>query len=260
MEKMNDEIVLRVDELTVNYDKTPVLWNISFSIPKGILVGVVGPNGAGKSTLLKTLLGMIDPLSGTIAFFGQGFQKIRGKVAYVPQRSTVDWDFPLTAEEVVLMGRYGHLGLLRWPKASDRKIAYDAMEKVGVLPFAKRQIGELSGGQQQRVFIARALAQEADIYLMDEPFAGVDLATEKALIALFEDLAKQGKTLLIVHHDLSSVEKYFHWLIMLNTCLIASGPVSEVFHQESLLRTYGKGSLLLDEVAKISQTKTAGLK
>jgi manganese/zinc/iron transport system ATP- binding protein len=255
-----DEIILSVEELTVNYDKTPVLWDINFKIPKGSLVGIVGPNGAGKSTLLKTLLGMVEPLSGKVQFFGQNFSKVRKRVAYIPQRNSVDWDFPLSAEEVVLMGRYGHLGPLRWARAQDREIAKQALEKVGMLAFADRQIGQLSGGQQQRVFIARALAQEADLYLMDEPFAGVDQATEKALILLFEELAAQGKTLLIVHHDLGSANRYFKWLLMLNTCLVASGPLKEIFTQENLLRTYGKGSLLLDEVARISQTKSAGLK
>lgn len=253
-----DSPLLKVEQLTVNYDKTPVLWDINFEILKGMLVGVVGPNGAGKSTLLKTLLGMIDPLSGTIEFFGRPLSHVRKKVAYVPQRSSVDWDFPITARELVLMGRYGHLGFFKWQTKKDRMLAEEAMERVGMLPFADRQIGQLSGGQQQRIFIARALAQDADIYLMDEPFAGVDNATEKALISLFEELAAQGKTLIIVHHDLSTVDRYFKWLLMLNTCLVASGPTGEVFHRDNLLRTYGKGSQLLDEAAKISQTKTAG--
>jgi manganese/zinc/iron transport system ATP- binding protein len=257
---MNEKYVLEVDQLTVNYDKTPVLWDINFSIPAGSLVGVVGPNGAGKSTLLKTLLGMIEPLSGEVKFFGQKLKDVRKKVAYIPQRSSVDWDFPLTVEEVVLMGRYGHLGLFKWPKKEDKKRARDALERVGMLPFADRQIGQLSGGQQQRVFIARALAQEADLYLMDEPFAGIDLTTEKTLIALFGELVAQGKTLLIVHHDLSTVSTYFKWLLMLNTCLVASGPTAEVFNTDNLLRAYGKGSVFLDEVARISKTTSSGFK
>lgn len=257
---MTDEHVLEVQQLTVNYDKTPVLWDINFKLPKGALVGVVGPNGAGKSTLLKTLLGMIDPLSGEVKFFGERVHNVRKRIAYIPQRSSVDWDFPLTVKEVVLMGRYGNLGLFKWPKTEDKKKACEALERVGMLAFADRQIGELSGGQQQRIFIARALAQEADLYLMDEPFAGVDLTTEKTLITLFGELVAQGKTLLIVHHDLSTVESYFKWLLMLNTCLVASGPTKEIFHADNLLRAYGKGSLFLDEVAKISKTKTAGFK
>lgn len=257
---MSEDRVLDVEQLTVNYDKTPVLWDIHFQIPQGALVGIVGPNGAGKSTLLKSLLGMVSRLSGNVHFFGKKLQEVRQRVAYIPQRSSVDWDFPLTAREVVLMGRYGHLGFFKWPNKKERGLALGALERVGMLAFADRQIGELSGGQQQRIFIARALAQNADLYLMDEPFAGVDLATEKALMALFEELTLQGKTLLVVHHDLASVERYFKWLIMLNTCLVASGRTTEIFTPDNLLRTYGKSSLFLDEVAKISKTKTAGLK
>jgi len=253
------KLALKVDQLSVNYDKTSVLWNIHCEIPEGKLVGIIGPNGAGKSTFLKTLLGMTSPLSGHITFFGHPYKKVRHRIAYVPQRSSVDWDFPVTAFEVVLMGRYGKLGFLKWAKAADREAAEEALEKVGMLAFAKRQISQLSGGQQQRLFIARALLQEADLYLMDEPFAGVDMATEKAIISLMDKLKVQGKTLLVVHHDLSTVDAYFDWVIMLNTCLIASGPVSEIFHAESILRTYGRSSALLDEAAKLTQNKTSGM-
>lgn len=254
------EIALKVDELCVNYDKTPVLWNMHCEIPEGKLVGIIGPNGAGKSTFLKALLGMVRPLSGSIAFFGEPYKKVRKRIAYVPQRSSVDWDFPITAYEVVLMGRYGKLGLFKWPKAADRHAAERALDMVGMLPYAHRQISQLSGGQQQRLFIARALLQDADFYLMDEPFAGVDMATEKAIIALMDKLKVQGKTLLVVHHDLSTVNTYFDWVIMLNTSLIAEGPVSEVFHTETIMRTYGRSSALLDEAAKLTQNKTSGFK
>jgi manganese/zinc/iron transport system ATP- binding protein len=254
------KIALRVEQLSVNYDKTPVLWDIYCEIPEGKLVGIIGPNGAGKSTFLKALLGMARPLSGRIEFFGHPYKKIRNRIAYVPQRSSVDWDFPITAFEVVLMGRYGKLGLFKWPKAADRQAAERALEMVGMLPFADRQISQLSGGQQQRLFIARALLQDADLYLMDEPFAGVDMATEKAIIALMDKLKMQGKTLLVVHHDLSTVDSYFDWVIMLNTCLIANGPVSEVFHTDAIMRTYGRSSALLDEAAKLTQNKTSGIK
>lgn len=250
---------LKIEQLSVNYDKTPVLWDIYCTVPVGKLVGVIGPNGAGKSTLLKTLLGMTHPLSGRIEFFGYPYKKVRHRVAYVPQRSSVDWDFPITAFEVVLMGRYGKLGFFKWPKASDKKAAFHALEMVGMLPFADRQISQLSGGQQQRLFIARALLQDADLYLMDEPFAGVDIATEKAIIALMDKLKVQGKTLLVVHHDLSTVDSYFDWVIMLNTCLITSGPVDEVFNTETIMRTYGRTSALLDEAAKLTQNKTSGI-
>jgi manganese/zinc/iron transport system ATP- binding protein len=251
---------IQIEQLSVNYDKTLVLWDVHCTIPEGKLVGIIGPNGAGKSTLLKSLLGMTRSLSGRIEIFGQPYKKVRHKVAYVPQRSSVDWDFPITAFEVVLMGRYGKLGLLKWPKAADKEAARHALNIVGMLPFVDRQISQLSGGQQQRLFIARALLQDADLYLMDEPFAGVDMATEKTIIALMDKLKVQGKTLLVVHHDLTTVDSYFDWVIMLNTCLIASGPVSEVFNTDNIMRTYGRSSTLLDEAAKLTQNKTSGMK
>ena len=251
---------IKIEQLSVNYDKTSVLWDIYCEIPEGKLVGIIGPNGAGKSTLLKSLLGMTRPLSGRIEFFGQSYKKVRDRVAYVPQRSSVDWDFPITAFEVVLMGRYGRLGLLKWPKAADKDAARHALDIVGMLPFADRQISQLSGGQQQRLFIARALLQDADLYLMDEPFAVVDMATEKAIILLMDKLKVQGKTLLVVHHDLTTVSSYFDWVIMLNTCLIASGEVSAVFNTDTIMRTYGRSSTLLDEAAKLTQNKTSGMK
>lgn len=250
---------LTVEHLTVNYDKTPALWEINFEIPQGRIVGILGPNGAGKSSLLKVLLGMIRPLSGKIEFFGQSLKKAKKQLAYVPQRASVDWDFPITAIDVVLMGRYRKLGFLKWTRKEDLKLAYQALEKVEMVGYADRQISKLSGGQQQRIFIARALLQDADLYLMDEPFAGVDMATEKALIALFNDLKSQGKTLFIVHHDLNTVEQYFDWIILLNTCLIASGPTSQEFHSENIKRAYGRGSILLDEAKKLSQHRTSGL-
>ncbi len=257
---MKKKIALKVEQLSVNYDKTPVLWDICCEIPEGKLVGIIGPNGAGKSTFLKTLLGMTRPISGRIEFFGQPYRKVRNRIAYVPQRSSVDWDFPITAFEVVLMGRYGKMGVLKWPNAADRRAAQHALDMVGMLPFADRQISQLSGGQQQRLFIARALLQDADLYLMDEPFAGVDMATEKAIILLMDKLKVQGKTLLVVHHDLSTVDNYFDWVIMFNTCLIASGSTTDVFNSEMILRTYGRSNALLDEAAKLTQSKTSGIK
>ncbi len=260
MTSPKNKIAITVDQLSVNFDKTPVLWDICCEIPEGKLVGIIGPNGAGKSTFLKTLLEMTHPLSGRIEFFGQPYKKMRQKIAYVPQRTSVDWDFPITAFEVVLMGRYGKLGLFKWPKAADKRAAEIALEMVGMLPFAARQISQLSGGQQQRLFIARALLQDADIYFMDEPFAGVDMATEKAIIALMDKLKQKGKTLLVVHHDLTTVDSYFDWVIMLNTCLVASGPVSETFHTETIMRTFGRSSALLDEATKLTQNRTSGMK
>lgn len=253
-------LAINVEQLSVNYDKTSVLWDVHCAIPQGKMVGVIGPNGAGKSTFLKALLGMVRPLSGKVEFFGEPLKKVQQRVAYVPQRSSVDWDFPISAFEVVLMGRYGRLGYLKWPKTADKEAARRALDMVGMLSFADRQISQLSGGQQQRIFIARALLQDADLYLMDEPFAGVDMATERALISLMDGLKKQGKTLLVVHHDLTTVDTYFDWVVMLNTCLIASGPVAEVYHQQAILNTYGRGSALLDEVATLAQNKTSGFK
>lgn len=250
---------LHVESLSVNFDATSVLWDIHFQIPRGRLVGIIGPNGAGKSTLLKTLLGMTKPLSGKMECFGQPLKKAKKRIAYVPQRSSVDWDFPITAFELVLMGRYGKLGYFAWPKKADREAAKQALELIGMGPYADRQISQLSGGQQQRLFLARALLQDADLYLMDEPFAGVDMATEKAIVALMEQLKRQGKTLLVVHHDLSTVNAYFDWVLMLNTCLVACGPVAEVFNADTIMRTYGRSHALLEEVVKLTQNKASGI-
>ncbi len=257
---MEEPWALNVEQLSVNYDKTLVLWDVHCRIPQGKLVGIIGPNGAGKSTFLKALLSMVRPLSGKIEFFGSPYKSVKQRVAYVPQRSSVDWDFPVTAFEVVLMGRYRHLGFFKRPSIADKQAARKALEMVGMQGFADRQISQLSGGQQQRLFIARALLQDADLYLMDEPFAGVDMATEKEIIGLLDRLKAQGKTLLVVHHDLSTVDSYFDWVLMLNTCLIACGPVSEMFNTETILRAYGKGSALLEEAALLTQNKTEGLK
>ena len=251
--------ILEVEQLTVNYEKTSVLWDINFAIPEGKLVGILGPNGAGKSTLLKALLGLVNPLSGQITFFGKPLAKVRKRVGYVPQRSSVDWDFPITAFDLVMMGRYGKMGFLKWASKEDREATLKALAQVDMLPFADRQIGQLSGGQQQRLFIARALVQDADIYLLDEPFAGIDIATEKTLHHLFKELRQKGKTLLIVHHNLNSTESYFDWLILLNTCLIGAGPLEEIFTQQNIWRTYGHSSVLLDEAAIKAKNKTSGL-
>ncbi len=255
-----DEInAVLVEKLIVHYDKTPVLWEVDFSIPKGHVVGVIGPNGAGKSTLLKALLGLIKPVSGHISFFDLPYSKMRKKIAYVPQRTSVDWNFPIQVLDVVLMGLYGERGFLKWVRKKDRKRAEDALKRVGMLEYAKRQISQLSGGQQQRVFLARALLQDADLYLMDEPFAGVDMATEKAIMEIFIQLKEEGKTLLIVHHDLTSVKNYFDWVVLLNSCLIDCGPVEEVFHEENLTKAYGNAAYLLTEAKKLSKSKSTGV-
>lgn len=252
-------LALQVYQLTVNYDKTPVLWDLSLEIPSGIIVGVIGPNGAGKSTFIKTALGLIQPISGKIEFFGQSLKEVRRRIAYVPQRGSVDWDFPVTVRDLVLMGRYGSLGLFQWPRKADYAAADHALDIVGMSPYGERQISQLSGGQQQRVFIARALVQEADVYFMDEPFAGVDMATEAAIIKVLRELKDKGKTVFVVHHDLNTVEGYFDWIIMLNMRLIACGTVTEVFNADTLNTTYGKSYALFDEALKLSQQKTKGL-
>lgn len=249
---------LQAHQLSVNYDKTPVLWDITFEIPQGHLIGIVGPNGAGKSTLIKAALGLVRPISGKIEFFGQPLKNVRKRIAYVPQRQSVDWDFPITVRDLVLMGRYGKLGMMHWPRKADWAAADRYLEMVGMAPYAERQISQLSGGQQQRVFIARALLQEADVYFMDEPFAGIDLATEKVIMHILENLKLQGKTVFVIHHDLNNVESYFDWALLLNMHLIACGPVQDVFNAENLHATYGKSFSLFDEALKLSQKTNKG--
>jgi manganese/zinc/iron transport system ATP- binding protein len=249
-----------VEDLNVHYERDTVLWDISLNIPKGSLVGIIGPNGAGKSTLLKAILRIIPAFSGKVELLGlPSFQEARKKTAYVPQRNTVDWDFPMTAFELVLMGRFGHLGLFQRPKKADREAAFSALQRVGMQEFGCRQIGQLSGGQQQRLFIARALVQNADLFLLDEPFVGVDMATEKAMIALLKTQCEMGKTVCIIHHDLSTVEEYFDRLVLLNTRLVAEGPVKEVYTKENLMRTVGKNQTLFDEAANLNAQKLTGL-
>jgi manganese/zinc/iron transport system ATP- binding protein len=247
---MNNTSPIEAHDLTVAYRKRPVLWNIDFKLPEGQLIGLIGPNGAGKSTLIKAIMGLLPFTSGFVKIYGKPFQRQRERVAYVPQRETVDWDFPTNALDVVLMGRFGRLSLLGRPSKEDREIAYECLKKVSMEAYAHRQISQLSGGQQQRVFLARALAQNADIYLMDEPFAGVDVATEKAIIALLKELKNQGKTIIVVHHDLHTVVEYFDWVMLLNMRLVAFGPTAETLTDELLKRTYGGQLNILTEVAE----------
>ena len=244
-----------VENLTVAYHQKPVLREVEFAVPKGKLIGIVGPNGAGKSTLIKSILGLIPRASGEVQIFGKPYQSQRRRIGYVPQRESVDWDFPTNALDVVLMGRYGHVGWFRRPGAKDKSLAMQALEKVGMADYADRQISQLSGGQQQRVFLARALAQDADVYFMDEPFVGVDAATEKAIIALLSDLKNQGKTVLVVHHDLQTVTEYFDWTLLLNIRLIAFGPTEDVFTEANLQKTYGGRLSLLTDAGKLSAFK-----
>lgn len=249
---------LSIRDLTVAYHRKPVLWNVSLDVPSGSLVGLVGPNGAGKSTLLKAVVGMVPRISGEVTVYGESYATNRRRVAYVPQRETVDWDFPATALDVVMMGTYGKLGWFRRAGAKQRQAATDALRKMEIEHLAHRQISQLSGGQQQRTFLARSLVQDADLYFMDEPFAAVDAATERAIITLLRELRQQGKTIIVVHHDLHSVPEYFDRLILLNLRLVASGPTSEVFTEANLQKTYGGKLTLLEEVGEAMRRRERG--
>lgn len=228
-----------VRDLTVAYHEKPVLWDIDLEVPHGVLMAVVGPNGAGKTTLIKAILGLIKPAAGEVLVDGEPYHRQRDRVAYVPQRGSVDWDFPTNVLDVVTMGLYGRLGWIRRPKQEHRALAMEALRKVDMESFAKRQISQLSGGQQQRVFLARALVQEAEVYFMDEPFQGVDAVTERSIIDILRALRSAGKTVVVVHHDLQTVPEYFDQVLLLNVRRIASGPVEDVFTEDNLRTTYG---------------------
>lgn len=230
---------LEIEDLTVAYQSKPAIWDVDLQVPRGVLMALVGPNGAGKSTLLKAILGLIPRAAGTVEVFGKPYERSRSLVGYVPQRGSVDWDFPTTVLDVVTMGLYGRLGLFRKPGRRERELAMAALEQVQLQDLAHRQISRLSGGQQQRTFLARALVQDAELYLMDEPFAAVDAVTERAIVSILKELQKRGKTVLVVHHDLQTVEDYFDWTTLLNIEVIAAGATSEVFTPENLQRTYG---------------------
>jgi len=233
------DLAVEVRDLTVAYRDKPVLWDVDLEVPKGVLMAVVGPNGAGKTTLMKGLLGLVRPAAGHVRIHGETYESQRRQIAYVPQRGSVDWDFPTDVLDVVMMGLYGRLGWLRRPGRSEREAGMRALEKVGMADLADRQIAQLSGGQQQRVFLARALVQDASIYLMDEPFQGVDATTERAIVHLLQELRAAGRTVLVVHHDLQTVPEYFDWVLLLNVRRVAAGPVEEVFTEENLRATYG---------------------
>jgi manganese/zinc/iron transport system ATP- binding protein len=230
---------IEVHDLTVAYRTQPVLWDVDLQLPEGQLIAIVGPNGAGKSTLLKAMLGLVPSVTGWVQIFGETYARRRSWVGYVPQRESVDWDFPTSALDVVTMGLYGRIGWLRRPRKHHRETALACLEKVGMQEYANRQISQLSGGQQQRVFLARALAQDARLYLMDEPFAGVDATTERAILTLLKELRSNGRTVVAVHHDLQTVAEYFDYVALLNMRLVAAGPVSTTFTAENLQRTYG---------------------
>ncbi len=235
----NGPLAIDVTDLTVAYHENPVLWDVDLSVPSSTLMAIVGPNGAGKTTLIKSVLGLIKPAAGQVLIFGKPYNEQRRLVGYVPQRGSVDWDFPTSVLDVVTMGLYGKLGWVRRPGKREHELALEALEKVGMADYAGRQISQLSGGQQQRVFLARALVQDAQVYFMDEPFQGVDATTERAIVTLLQDLRSSGHTVVVVHHDLQTVPEYFDWVTLLNVRRIASGPVDEVFTDENLRRTYG---------------------
>ncbi|MBJ6372821.1 zinc ABC transporter ATP-binding protein AztA [Sedimentitalea arenosa] len=243
---------LSIRGLTVSYGQKPAVFSVDMTVPPGAMTAIIGPNGAGKSTLLKAALGIVKPLSGRVEVFGTPLAAQRSRVAYVPQRASIDWDFPARVIDVVLMGLYRQLGLLGRLRASHKAQAMDCLERVGMADFSERQIGQLSGGQQQRVFLARALAQDADLYLLDEPFAGVDAATEKAIIAVLKSLREDGKTVVAVHHDLATVRDYFDHVFLINTTRIAEGPVDEAFTAETLQAAYG-GRLATAQVDQLAR-------
>jgi len=251
----NNNTSIEVHNLSVAYNRTPVLWDIDFELPKGEIIGIVGPNGSGKSTLLKAIMGLISVSSGYAKIFGKELGQVRDRVAYIPQRESIDWNFPATVEDVVRMGRYKKGRLFSRLTQIDKQLSHEAIEKVNLTEFKNRQIAQLSGGQQQRVFIARALAQGADIYIMDEPFVGVDIATEQTILKLLFQMKEEGKTVVIVHHDLQTVSDYFDYLVLLNTRMIAHGPTKEVMTNENLQATYGGQLDLLSKLQHLIKDK-----
>lgn len=246
------DIALHIEDLTVSYGANTALWDIDLDIPPGVMCAIVGPNGSGKSTLLKAALGLVPPVAGHVRFLGRPVAQMRGQIGYVPQRQDVDWDFPTTVRDVVEMGLYRQIGWFRRPGADARARAHAALAEVGMQDYADRQISQLSGGQQQRVFIARALVQDAPILILDEPMAGVDAATEAIIIALLQRLRDRGRTVIVVHHDLTTVESYFDWLVMLNVQIVAQGRVADVYTPENLRAAYGR------QLAMIAVPQPAG--
>ena len=247
---------LSIHDMTVAYHRKPVLWDVDLDVPEGKLVGIVGPNGAGKSTLIKACLDLVPRTSGRVMVYGKPYRRQRKLVGYVPQRESVDWDFPVSALDVVAMGTYGRLGWLRPVGRRQKQEAMGALERVGMADYAYRQISQLSGGQQQRVFLARALVQDARLYFMDEPLAGVDAATETAIVQTLRQMRDGGKTVLVVHHDLQTVPDYFDWVLLLNMRVVAFGRTEDVFTHENLHKTYGGRLTLLEEAGEALRKTT----
>jgi manganese/zinc/iron transport system ATP- binding protein len=253
IEAHSEPPILDVHDMTVAYNRRPVLWNVDLTIRKPGLTAIVGPNGAGKSTLIRSVMGLVPMVSGTVTAWGESVKRQRNRIGYVPQRGSVDWDFPISVFETVLMGTFGSLGWIRRPGKKQKELASQCLERVGMQDFADRQIGQLSGGQQQRVFLARALAQEAELYFMDEPMAGVDAATERIVFDLLKSLSQEGRTIVVVHHDLRTVSEYFDDVVLLNVRIVASGPVSTTFTSANLQATYGGRLTILDTMAEAVQ-------
>jgi manganese/zinc/iron transport system ATP- binding protein len=249
---------LETHDLAVSYRGKPVLHGVDIEVPYGSLTGIMGPNGAGKSTLLKAIMGVVEIDHGWVKLLDKPLKQVLGKIGYVPQRESVDWDFPVTVFDVALMGTYAGLGWFGRPGKRHRARAMEALDQTGMADLAKRQIGELSGGQQQRTFLARALAQDAEIYLMDEPFAGVDAATERTIISLLARMRDAGKTVLVVHHDLQTAQRYFDRLLLLNMRVVAHGPTHEIFQPEILEKTYGGKLTLFTDVAARGRRQEGG--
>ncbi len=248
-------ISIETHNLTVSYNRRPVLWNIDFELPTGKIIGIIGPNGSGKTTLLKAIMGLVPTSSGYVKIFDQDLNDVRSRVSYVPQRESVDWDFPASVMDIVLMGRYKKDTLFKRISKADKDLAAEALEKVNMLEYSNRQISQLSGGQQQRVFIARSLAQGADIYIMDEPFVGVDAATEEAILKLLSDMKDEGKTVVVVHHDLQTAKDFFDWIVLLNTRMVAAGPIEEIFNEKLLQEAYGGKLNVLSQVGDLMKEK-----
>lgn len=252
MDMVQKAVALEIRNLTMSYHESPVLLNVNCVIPQGVFCALIGPNGAGKTTLLKSILGLEKPLAGSITVFGRSYKEVRNRVAYVPQRATVDWDFPATVFDVVMMGRYHLLGWFARPKTIDHDHVWRALEQVGMTAYAHVSIGALSGGQQQRVFLARALVQEADLYFMDEPFAGVDVATEQAMVTLLQTMCAEGKTVVMVHHDLQTVYSYFDWAVLINRTVISYGVLDRALTASHVYTAYGRSDIYIPKINNAS--------
>ena len=250
-------LAVHVEDLTVAYQSRPVLWDVDYDVPPGVLAAIVGPNGAGKSTLIQAILGLVRPTAGHVTIHGRPYDRQRRRVGYVPQRTSVDWDFPTTVAGVVGMGLYGELGWLRRPGRHERERVDAALEQVGMSAHRDRQIARLSGGQQQRTFLARALVQDADVVFLDEPMAGVDATSEAAILAVLRGLRDRGTTVIVVHHDLQTVRATFDHVMLLNVRAVAQGPVEEVYTAENLHATYGGQVALLDAAVQAPAARSA---